>query len=191
MRRRETSTGEFRRLLREISLLLGYEVTRDLPLAVEEIMTPLACMRAPSIEGKKLCLIAILRAGDGIVAGLLDLVPSARVGHIGLYRDPATLVAVEYYHKVPEMLGERLVIVADPMLATGHTAIAAVDLLKECGAQRIKFLCIIAAPEGIAAFREIHPDVPIYTAAIDERLNEHGYILPGIGDAGDRLYGTK
>ena len=191
MRRRETSTGEFRRLLREISLLLGYEVTRDLPLAVEEITTPLARMQAPSIEGKKLCLIAILRAGDGIVAGLLDLVPSARVGHIGLYRDPATLVAVEYYHKVPEMLGERLVIVADPMLATGHTAIAAVDRLKECGAQQIKFLCIIAAPEGIAAFREIHPDVPIFTAAIDERLNEHGYILPGIGDAGDRLYGTK
>lgn len=191
MRRRETSTGEFRRLLREISLLLGYEVTRDLPLAVEEVTTPLAGMRAPSIEGKKLCLIAILRAGDGIVAGLLDLVPSARVGHIGLYRDPATLVAIEYYHKVPEMLGERLVIVADPMLATGHTAIAAVDRLKECGAQRIKFLCIIAAPEGIAAFREVHPDVPIYTAAIDERLNEHGYILPGIGDAGDRLYGTK
>jgi uracil phosphoribosyltransferase len=191
MRRRETPTGEFRRLLREISLLLGYEVTRDLPLAVEEITTPLARMRAPSIEGKKLCLIAILRAGDGIVAGLLDLVPSARVGHIGLYRDPATLVAVEYYHKVPDMLGERLVIVADPMLATGHTAIAAVDRLKECGAQRIKFLCIIAAPEGIAAFREMHPDVPIYTAAIDERLDEHGYILPGIGDAGDRLYGTK
>jgi len=191
MRRRETSTGEFRRLLREISLLLGYEVTRDLPLAVEEITTPLARMQAPSIEGKKLCLIAILRAGDGIVAGLLDLVPSARVGHIGLYRDPATLVAVEYYHKVPEDLGERLVIVADPMLATGHTAIAAVDRLKECGAQQIKFLCIIAAPEGIAAFREIHPDVPIFTAAIDERLNEHGYILPGIGDAGDRLYGTK
>jgi uracil phosphoribosyltransferase len=191
MRRRETPTGEFRRLLREISLLLGYEVTRDLPLAVEEITTPLARMRASSIEGKKLCLIAILRAGDGIVSGLLDLVPSARVGHIGLYRDPATLVAVEYYHKVPEMLGERLVIVADPMLATGHTAIAAVDRLKECGAQQIKFLCIIAAPEGIAAFREAHPDVPIYTAAIDERLNEHGYILPGIGDAGDRLYGTK
>jgi len=191
MRRRETSTSEFRRLLREISLLLGYEVTRDLPLAIEEITTPLAPMRAPSIEGKKLCLIAILRAGDGIVAGLLDLVPSARVGHIGLYRDPATLVAVEYYHKVPDMLGERLVIVADPMLATGHTAIAAVDRLKECGAQQIKFLCIIAAPEGIAAFREVHPDVPIYTAAIDERLNDHGYILPGIGDAGDRLYGTK
>ena len=191
MRRRETSTGEFRRLLREISMLLGYEVTRDLPLAAEDITTPLARMRAASIEGKKLCLVAILRAGDGIVAGLLDLVPTARVGHIGLYRDPSTLVAVEYYHKVPDMLGERLVIVADPMLATGHTAIAAVDRLKECGAQRIKFLCIIAAPEGIAAFRESHPDVPIYTAAIDERLDEHGYILPGIGDAGDRLYGTK
>ncbi|SRR5579885_595262 len=191
MRRRETSTGEFRRLLREISMLLGYEVTRDLPLAAEEITTPLAPMTAASIEGKKLCLVAILRAGDGIVAGLLDLVPTARVGHIGLYRDPSTLVAVEYYHKVPDMLAERLVIVADPMLATGHTAIAAVDRLKECGAQRIKFLCIIAAPEGIAAFRESHPDVPIYTAAIDERLDEHGYILPGIGDAGDRLYGTK
>lgn len=191
MRRRETSTGEFRRLLREISLLLGYEVTRDLPIALEEIATPLACMSAPTIEGKKLCLIAILRAGDGIIAGLLDLVPSARVGHIGLYRDPGTLVAVEYYHKVPENLGERLVIVADPMLATGHTAIAAVDRLKESGARQIKFVCIVAAPEGIAGFLEAHPDVPIFAAAIDERLNDHGYIVPGMGDAGDRLYGTK
>ncbi|MGH7090139.1 MAG: uracil phosphoribosyltransferase [Stellaceae bacterium] len=191
LRRRETPTAEFRRLLREIALLLGYEVTRDLPVAVETIETPLAAMRAPLIEGKKLCLIAILRAGDGIVAGLLDLVPSARVGHIGLYRDPATLVAIEYYYKVPENLGERLVIVADPLLATGHTAIAAVDRLKECGAQQIKFLCIVAAPEGVAAFRDAHPDVPLYAAAIDERLDARGYIVPGIGDAGDRLYGTK
>jgi len=191
MRRKATSTSEFRRLLREISLLLGYEVTRDLPLAYEEIETPLAKMSAPSIEGKKLCLVAILRAGDGIAAGMLDLVPSARVGHIGLYRDPETLEAVEYYHKVPENLGERLVIVVDPMLATGNTAIAAVERLKESGAQQIKFVCLLAAPEGIAAFRSAHPDVPVFTAAIDERLNEHGYILPGLGDAGDRLYGTK
>ena len=191
MRRRETPTAEFRRLLREIALLLGYEVTRDLALAYEEIATPLAGMRAPTIEGKKLCLISILRAGDGIVAGLLDLVPSARVGHIGLYRDPNTMVAVEYYHKVPENLAERLVIVADPLLATGHTMIAAVDRLKECGAQQIKVLCIVASPEGIAAFREVHPEVPIYAAAIDDRLDARGYIVPGIGDAGDRLYGTK
>lgn len=191
MRRKGTATAEFRRLLREISLLLGYEVTRDLPLTYEEIETPLAKMSAPSIEGKKLCLVAILRAGDGIVAGMLDLLPSARVGHIGLYRDPETLGAVEYYHKLPENLAERLVIVVDPMLATGNTAIAAVERLKESGAQQIKFVCLLAAPEGIAAFREAHPEIAIYTAAVDERLNEHGYILPGLGDAGDRLYGTK
>jgi uracil phosphoribosyltransferase len=191
MRRRQTSTAQFRSLLREISLLLGYEVTRDLPLAYEEIETPLGAMRAPSIEGKKLCLVAILRAGDGIVAGMLDLVPSARVGHIGLYRDPETLHAVEYYCKLPDDLAGRLVIAVDPMLATGNSAIAAVERLKEHGAQQIKFVCLLAAPEGLAAFREAHPDVPVFTAAIDERLDDHGYIVPGLGDAGDRLYGTK
>jgi uracil phosphoribosyltransferase len=191
MRQKETSTAQFRQLLREMSLLLGYEVTRDLPLASVPIETPLVAIEAPVIEGKKLCLIAILRAGDGIVSGLLDLVPSARVGHIGLYRDPATLVAVEYYYKVPDNLAERLVIVADPLLATGNTAIAAVDRLKESGAQRIKFVCVVAAPEGLAAFREAHPDVPVYTAAVDERLDDRAFIVPGIGDVGDRLYGTK
>ncbi len=190
MRRKATSTSKFRQLLREISLLLAYEVTRDLPLAFEPIETPLTSYDAPTIEGKKLCLIAILRAGDGLVQGILDLVPSARVGHIGLYRDPKTLEAVEYFYKVPD-LAERLVIVVDPMLATGHTAIAAVARLKKSGAQQIKFLCLLSAPEGIRAFREAHPDVPVFTAAIDDHLNDHGYIIPGLGDAGDRLYGTK
>ena len=191
MRRKETSTGKFRQLLREISLLLAYEVTRDLPLAHEEIETPITRMQAPIIEGKKLCLIAILRAGDGLVSGILDLVPSARVGHIGLYRDPKTLEAIEYYYKVPENIADRLVIVVDPMLATGHTAVAAVARLKKSGARTIKFMCLLSAPEGIATFRDAHPDVPVFTAAIDERLNDHGYIVPGLGDAGDRLYGTK
>jgi len=190
MRKKETSTSKFRQLLREISLLLAYEVTRDLPLAFEPIETPLTGMRAPTIEGKKLCLIAILRAGDGLVQGMLDLVPSARVGHIGLYRDPRTLEAVEYFYKVPD-LADRLVIVADPMLATGHTAVAAVSRLKRSGAHQIKFLCLLSAPEGIATFRSAHPDVPVFTAAIDDHLNDHGYIVPGLGDAGDRLYGTK
>jgi uracil phosphoribosyltransferase len=190
MRRKETSTAKFRQLLREISLLLAYEVTRDLPLAYEPIETPIANYDAPTIEGKKLCLIAILRAGDGLVQGILDLVPSARVGHIGLYRDPRTLEAIEYYYKVPD-LTDRLVIVVDPMLATGHTAVAAVNRLKHSGAQQIKFLCLLSAPEGIATFRAVHPDVPVFTAAIDDHLNDHGYIVPGLGDAGDRLYGTK
>jgi uracil phosphoribosyltransferase len=190
MRSATTSTAKFRQLLREISLLLAYEVTRDLPLAYEPIDTPLTRYDAPTIEGKKLCLIAILRAGDGLVQGILDLVPSARVGHIGLYRDPKTLAAIEYYYKVPD-LTDRLTIVVDPMLATGHTAIAAVSRLKKSGAQQIKFLCLLAAPEGIAAFRQAHPDVPVFTAAIDDHLNDHGYIVPGLGDAGDRLYGTK
>jgi uracil phosphoribosyltransferase len=148
-------------------------------------------MAAPTLAGKKLCVVAILRAGEGLLQGMLDLVPSARVGHIGIYRDPETLVAVEYYYKVPEDLQERLVIVVDPMLATGNSAVAAVSRLKEDGAQQIKFVCLLAAPEGIAQFRSAHPEVPIFTAAIDKRLNDHGYILPGLGDAGDRLYGTK
>ncbi len=191
MRRKETTTAEFRQLLREIALLLGYEVTRDLPLTTVEIETPLAKMQAPAIEGKKLVLISILRAGNGLLEGMLDLVPSARVGHIGLYRDPETLVAVEYYFKVLRDLRDRLVIVVDPMLATGNSAVAAVTRLKEEGATDIKFVCLLAAPEGIQAFSEAHPDVHIITAAIDDRLNDHGYIVPGLGDAGDRLYGTK
>jgi uracil phosphoribosyltransferase len=191
MRRKQTRTAEFRLLLREISLLLGYEVTRDLPLTTIEIETPLTKMTAPQIEGKKMVLVSILRAGNGLLEGMLDLIPSARVGHIGLYRDPETLVAVEYYFKVPRDLSDRLVIVVDPMLATGNSAVAAVDRLKEEGATNIKFVCLLAAPEGIRAFGEAHPDVHVYTAAIDDHLNEHGYIVPGLGDAGDRLYGTK
>ena len=191
MRRKETSTAEFRQLLREISLLLAYEVTRDLPLTEVDIETPLTRMKAPKLEGKKMALISILRAGNGLLEGMLDLIPSARVGHVGLYRDPETLVAVEYYFKVPEALGERQVIVIDPMLATGNSAMAAVDRIKEEGATNIKFVCLLAAPEGIGAFGEAHPDVHIYTAAIDDHLNEHGYIVPGLGDAGDRIYGTK
>jgi uracil phosphoribosyltransferase len=191
MRRKETPTGVFRQLLREISLLLGYEVTRDLPLAHEEIETPISSMRAPVLSGKKLVLISVLRAGNGLLEGMLDLVPSARVGHVGLYRDPHTLAAVEYYFKVPDELGERPVIVVDPMLATANSSIAAVRRIKEAGGKDIKMVCLLAAPEGIAAFHENHPDVPIFTAAIDDRLNEHGYIVPGLGDAGDRLYGTK
>ena len=191
MRRKETRTAEFRQLLREIALLLGYEVTRDLPLTSADIETPLTEMTAPRLEGKKMVLVSILRAGNGLLEGMLDLIPSARVGHIGLYRDPETLVAVEYYFKVPRDLSDRLVIVVDPMLATGNSAVAAVTRLKEEGANNIKFVCLLAAPEGIQAFSEAHPDVHIITAAIDERLNDHGYIVPGLGDAGDRLYGTK
>ena len=191
MRRKQTSTADFRSLLREIGTLLAYEVTRSLPLEQCEIETPLAAMRAPVLAGKKLCLVSILRAGDGILEGMLELVPSARVGHIGLYRDPATLAAVEYYFKMPEDIEERQVIVVDPMLATGNTAIAAVHRLKECGARAIKFVCLLTVPEGLAAFHEAHPEVPVYAAAVDEHLNDHGYIVPGIGDAGDRLFGTK
>jgi len=191
MRRKETRTAEFRQLLREISLLLGYEVTRDLPLTTVEIETPITKMAAPRLEGKKMVLISILRAGNGLLEGMLDLIPSARVGHIGLYRDPKTLVAVEYYFKVSRDLSDRLVIVVDPMLATGNSAIAAVDRIKEEGATDIKFVCLLAAPEGIHAFGEAHPDVHIYTGAIDDHLDDHGYIVPGLGDAGDRLYGTK
>ena len=191
MRRRDTDTAKFRLLLREISLLLGYEVTRDLATETRSIETPLAETRASFLTGKKLVFISILRAGNGLLEGLLDLIPSARVGHVGLYRDPETLVAVEYYFKVPEDLGDRPVIVLDPMLATGNSAVAAVARLKEAHARDIKMLCLLAAPEGIAAFHAAHPDVAVYTAAVDERLDDHGYIVPGLGDAGDRLYGNK
>ena len=191
MRRRDTPTAKFRALLRETALLLGYEVTRDLALTEERIETPLEPMTAPVLAGKKLVLVSILRAGNGLLEGMMDLVPAARVGHIGLYRDPETLMAIEYYFKVPEDLDDREVIAVDPMLATAHSAIAAVRRLKEEGAKSIKLVCLVAAPEGLEAFDREHPDVPVYTAAIDERLDEHGYIRPGLGDAGDRLYGTK
>lgn len=191
MRRKETPTAEFRRLLREISMLLAYEVTRDLPLTTERIETPIAPMDAPVLAGKKLCVISILRAGNGILDGFLDLIPSARVGHIGLYRDPATLVPVEYYMKVPQDIADRLTVAVDPMLATGHSAAAACQRLKDAGARQLRLACLLAAPEGLRHMAEAHPDVPILTAAIDQRLNEHAYIVPGLGDAGDRLYGTK
>jgi uracil phosphoribosyltransferase len=191
MREKETSTASFRRLLREISLLLGYEVTRDLELTRIRIETPLTQMDAPILEGKKLVFASILRAGNGLLEGLLDLVPAARVAHIGIYRDRETLEAVEYYFKAPEDIADRLVIVVDPMLATANSATAAVDKLKERGATNIRFLCLLAAPEGIEHFTTAHPDVPVFTAAIDDHLNEHGYIVPGLGDAGDRMYGTK
>jgi uracil phosphoribosyltransferase len=191
MRRKETSTTQFRRLLREIAHLLCYEVTRDLPMTESEIETPLSFVMAPVLAGKKLCLVSVLRAGNGLLEGMLDLVPSARVGHIGLYRDPASLQPVEYYYKVPADLGDRMVIVVDPMLATGNSATAAVQKLKESGARDVRFVCLLAAPEGIETFHRAHPDIPIYTAAVDSHLDEHGYIVPGLGDAGDRLYGTK
>jgi uracil phosphoribosyltransferase len=191
MRKKDTPTAMFRELLREISLLLLYEVSRDLPLVTKEIETPLEMMESPTLGGKKLCLISILRAGDGLLQGMLDLVPSARVGHVGLYRDPETLEAIEYYFKVPHSIGDRLCIVVDPMLATAHSSIAAINRVKAAGARKIKFVCLLAAPEGIENFSRAHPDVPIYTAAIDRELNDHGYILPGLGDAGDRIFGTK
>lgn len=191
MRERDTSTAVFRQLLREISHLLAFEVTRDLPMTTTSIETPLTETIAPTLAGKKLCFVSILRAGNGLLDGMLDLVPSARVGHVGIYRDPATLAPVEYYYKVPEDMGERLVVVVDPMLATGNSAVAAITRLKEGGAVQVKFVCLLAAPEGVAQVRAAHPDVQIYTAAVDERLNDHGYIVPGLGDAGDRLYGTK
>jgi uracil phosphoribosyltransferase len=191
MRKAETSTAGFRRLLREISTLLCYEVTRDLELTMETIQTPMQEMQAPVLEGKKLVFASILRAGNGLLEGMLELVPSARVSHVGVYRDHETLEAVEYFFKAPEGLSERLIIVVDPMLATGNSAIAAIDKLKERGATRLRFLCLLAAPEGIRNFQEAHPDVPVYTASIDSHLNEQGYIVPGLGDAGDRMYGTK
>jgi len=191
MRQKETSTQGFRGLLREISMLLAYEVCRDLPVTMTRIETPLATMQAPLLDGKKIVFISILRAGGGILDGMLEIVPSARIGHIGLYRDPKTLGAVEYYFKVPTEMGDRDAIIVDPMLATGNSAIAAVDRLKETRPKSIKFVCLLTCPEGIKAFHSHHPDVPIYTASIDDRLNEKGYILPGLGDAGDRLFGTK
>ncbi len=191
MRNKETSTAGFRRLLREISLLLGYEVTRNLELTTTKIETPLEVMDAPILEGKKLVFASVLRAGNGLLEGLLDLVPAARVAHIGLYRDHDTLEAVEYFFKAPSDLADRLVIVVDPMLATANSAIAAIDKLKGRGATNIRFLCLLAAPEGIERFTKAHPDVPVFTASIDRELNEKGYIMPGLGDAGDRMYGTK
>ncbi|WP_395646470.1 uracil phosphoribosyltransferase [Terricaulis sp.] len=191
IRDRETSTGSFRQLLREVSVLLCYEVTRDLPLEPVEIETPVAHTIGKTLSGKKLTFAPILRAGAGMLDGMLELVPSARVAHIGLYREPKTLKAVEYYFKAPSDIAERLVIVIDPMLATGHTAVAALDRLKETGVTRLRFVCLLAAPEGIEVVRSHHPDVPIWTAAVDERLNAHAYIVPGLGDCGDRLYGTK
>lgn len=191
LRDRNTSTSMFRQLLREISQFLAYEVTRDLPLTTRTIVTPMCEMEAPMLTGPKLALVSILRAGNGLLDGLLELVPSARVGFIGLYRDEATLEPVEYYRKLPERLSERLVIIVDPMLATGNSASAAIDRLKEAGAQDIRFLCLLAAPEGIARIQTAHPDVRVVTAALDERLDGKGYIVPGLGDAGDRMYGTK
>jgi uracil phosphoribosyltransferase len=191
MRDKETSTKSFRQLLREISLLLAYEVTRNLPMTTTRIETPLEPMAAPVIEGKKLALVSILRAGNGLLDGILDLVPAARVGFVGLYRDPETLQPVQYYFKVPPSLEDRLTIVVDPMLATGNSSVAAIDLLKQAGANNLRFMCLLAAPEGVARMREAHPDVPIVTAAVDSHLNDHGYIVPGLGDAGDRMYGTK
>jgi uracil phosphoribosyltransferase len=191
MRDKTTSTKSFRQLLREIATLLCYEVTRDLSLDSIEIETPLVTMQAPILSGKKLVFAPILRAGMGLIEGMLDLVPSARVAHIGLYRDPDSLTAVEYYFKAPSHLAERLVIVVDPMLATGNTAVAAVDRLKEHGAGDIRFVCLLASPVGLANLHAHHPEVPVWTAAIDPELNDHGYILPGLGDAGDRLYGTR
>ncbi len=191
MRKKDTSTKSFRQLLKEIGALICYEVTRDLPLETVEIETPLQSMQAPTIAGKKLVFAAILRSGMGMLDGMLELVPAARVGHIGLYRDPATLACVEYYFKFPADLGERTVIVIDPMLATGNTAIAAVDRLKEAGAKNIRMACLLCSPEGLSKFQGHHPGIPVWTAAIDERLNDHGYILPGLGDAGDRMYGTR
>ncbi|WP_287850233.1 uracil phosphoribosyltransferase [Acidiphilium sp.] len=191
LRAAATPTGDFRRLVREISLLMGYEVLRDLPTEPVHIETPLEPMTARQVSGKKLCFISILRAGNGILDGMVDLVPSARIGHVGLYRDPVSHEPIEYYFKVPDDMDQRLTVVVDPMLATGHSAAAAVTRLKRAGAGAIKFVCLIAAPEGIAALHAAHPDVPVYTAAIDRQLEEHAYIRPGLGDAGDRLFGTK
>jgi uracil phosphoribosyltransferase len=191
MRRKDASTNSFRTLLNELSMLMAYEVTRDMEVSYIEIETPMETMMAPTIDGKKLALISILRAGNGILDGMLQVVPGARVGHIGLYRDPKTLEAVEYFFKVPQNMHERDVIMVDPMLATGNSAVAAVTRIKKTNPQSIKFLCLLTCPEGITALHAEHPDVHIYTAAIDRQLNDHGYILPGLGDAGDRIFGTK
>jgi uracil phosphoribosyltransferase len=191
MRDKSTPTNQFRQLLREISHLIAYEVTRDLPLESKPIQTPMTSMEAPVLAGKKLALVSILRAGNGLLDGVLELIPSARVGFVGLYRDEKTLQPVQYYFKVPDGMEDRVVIAVDPMLATGNSSVAAIDLLKNAGARNIKFLCLLAAPEGVARMKESHPDVDIVTAAIDEKLSEIGYILPGLGDAGDRMFGTK
>jgi uracil phosphoribosyltransferase len=192
MRQAETHTQDFRRLLKEISMLLAYEVTRDLPLRYETIQTPITEMEAPILAAdKKMVIVSILRAGQGLLDGMLELIPTAKVGHIGLYREPTTLMAVEYYLKLPIDVEYRDMLVVDPMLATGNSAVAAVDRLKETNPASIKFVCLLAAPEGIQHFHAQHPDVPIYTAAIDKGLDSHGYIIPGLGDAGDRLYGTR
>ena len=191
MRRKDASTNSFRTLLNELSMLMAYEVTRDMEISYIEIETPMETMMAPTIDGKKLALISILRAGTGILDGMLKVVPGARVGHVGLYRDPDSLQAVEYFFKVPQNMEERDAIVVDPMLATGNSAVAAITRIKKTHPKSIKFLCLLACPEGIKAMRDAHPDVHIYTAAIDRQLNEHGYILPGLGDAGDRIFGTK
>ena len=191
LRKTETSTTSFRRLLNEIGALMAYEVTREMPMHEVEIETPLEKMTGRLIDGKKLVFVPILRAGTGLLDGFLSIVPGARVGHVGLYRDPKTLVAIEYYFKMPHGMAERDAIVLDPMLATGHSAIAAVDRLKETRPKSIRFVCLVSSPEGISAFQQAHPDVSIYTAAIDRELNDHGYILPGLGDAGDRIFGTK
>ena len=191
MRDKDTSTAVFRQLLREISQLLAYEVTRNMAMTTKRIETPMQPMDAPTLAGKKLALISILRAGNGLMDGVLELIPSARVGFVGLYRDEETLQPVQYYFKVPEGLDDRLVIAVDPMLATGNSSVAAIDLLKKAGATNLRFLCLLAAPEGIKRMHEAHPDVPIVTASVDERLNEQGYIVPGLGDAGDRMFGTK
>ena len=191
MREKTRSTSSFRRLLGEISMLLAYEVTRDMPVQLIDIETPLEAMRSPVIDGKKTVFVSILRAGDGLLEGMLNVVPGARVGHVGLYRDPKTLGAIEYYFKMPHGMEERDAIVLDPMLATGNSAIAAVDRLKETRPKSIRFVCLLAVPEGLRRFGEAHPDVPVYTAAVDRQLNDHGYIVPGLGDAGDRIFGTK
>ena len=191
MRRKDASTNTFRRLLNEISSLMAYEVTRDMPMQEIEVETPLETMTSRVIDGKKLVFVSILRAGNGILEGMLNIVPGARVGHVGLYRDPKTMVAVEYYFKMPKNMEERDIVVVDPMLATGNSAIAAVERLKELNPKSIKFVCLLTCPQGIAAFHKTHPEVPIYTAAVDRQLNDHGYILPGLGDAGDRIFGTQ
>ncbi|MEZ4398758.1 MAG: uracil phosphoribosyltransferase [Kofleriaceae bacterium] len=191
MRSKDTSTSTFRNLLREISMLLGYEVCRDLPTTTIDVETPIAHTTAPVLDGKKIVLVSILRAGSGILDGMLEILPSARVGHIGLYRDPKTLTAVEYYFKVPSEMGDRDAILVDPMLATGNSAVAAVDRLKETNPRSIKFVCLLTCPEGLKVFHDAHPDVPVFTAAVDQRLNEKSYIVPGLGDAGDRLFGTR
>jgi uracil phosphoribosyltransferase len=191
MREKDRSTSSFRRLMHEVSMLMAYEVTRDMPVQMVEIETPLERTMAPVIDGKKTVFVAILRAGVGFLDGMLEVVPSARVGHVGLYRDPKTLVAVEYYFKMPHDMHERDAIVLDPMLATGNSAVAAVERLKETRPKSIRFVCLLAAPEGLANFHAHHPDVPVYTASIDRQLNDHGYIMPGLGDAGDRIFGTK